>query len=91
MSSDVHLLAGPLPLSPTHDDEPPGRPGAYTDTNDMGEPYLRPARVVNIASTKIDPKYLAPPWGYDATLFQLGENEDLLARLVDDPSMQFHY
>ena len=60
-------------------------PGAYADTNDAGLPYPRLTRVVNAASAAIDPKYLAPPWGYGATLFRLGENEDLLSRLIDNP------
>lgn len=61
--------------------------GFHHDLNDQGDEFPRGARCVMESTMPLAPHHLAAPWGYGASLFVLGTNEDLLAQLIHDPAM----
>jgi hypothetical protein len=59
--------------------------GFHYDINESGDEFPRGARCVCESTMLLESHHLATPWGYGTSLFLLGPDEDLLARLIHDP------
>ena len=58
--------------------------GFHYDLNESGDDFPRGARCVFESTMRLEPHHLAAPWGYGASLFLLGPDEVLMARLIHD-------
>ena len=60
--------------------------GFHYDVNGEGDEFPRGARCVLESTMRLASHHVAAPWGFGASLFVLGANEDLLARLLQEPA-----